>query len=518
MADRTICKFVYKVRRKLRRQKVFGALCSSLFAGFLVAGMISVLSLCIPFYYADMIEIVSIGVSVFVGVICGIYRTPSLQQAALAADALGYQEKISTALYLQGKDDMFSRLQRKDALDAVRQIEIRKEFPLKISKRKIGSLILIAAAFAVSCMVDSPVRETAKQQHELRKEVKEEIAKVNKVQKEIKEQKDVSSKEAKQLDKQLEQIKEELTGVDSQESLQKTKERSVKKLQQTAQGLKDSTLRNRLQAMTEKAQKEQEEQKRNMAEDATKAFEQAKDGSKKEKDAAYEKVKKYAQTNGNRNLEKKIQDYKDSGYSNADYVRAGAALDEAVESTNNESEYAKNNGSSDSQDNNEQATQSNGNNTSQGKPSGNQQTGQQKGTQGQTKQSNAAGTNGAQSANGNNGSGNNSGSGGRSGQSGTGAGWNRGSNVGQERDAKTAENVTIPDGELGQDENLTGKANSKGSSQKTTSDQANTWSGNKVNYGQVSGSYKQKAYKQIDGASYPTELKKQIRNYFDGLN
>lgn len=338
MADRTIRKFVYKVRRKLRRQKVFGALCSSLFAGLLVAAVISGVSLCIPLYYADMIELVSIGISVCVGVICGIYRTPSLQQAALAADALGYQEKISTALYLQGKDDMFSRLQRKDALDAVRQIEIRKAFPLKVSKRKIGSLVLIAVVFAISCMVDSPVRETAKQQHELRREVKEEIAKVNKVQKKIK---DVSSKEAKQLDKQLEQIKEELTKVDSQESLQKTKERSVKKLQQTAQGLKDSTLRNRLQAMTEQAQKEQEEQKRNMAEDAAKAFEQAKDGSKKEKDAAYEKVKKYAQTNGNRNLEKKIQDYKDSGYSDADYVRAGAALDEAVESTNNESEMRR---------------------------------------------------------------------------------------------------------------------------------------------------------------------------------
>lgn len=515
MADITIRKFVYKVRRKLRRQKVFGALCSSLFAGLLVAVVISGLSLCIPLYYADMIELVSIGISVCVGVICGIYRTPSLQQAALAADALGYQEKISTALYLQGKDDMFSRLQRKDALDAVRQIEIRKAFPLQVSKRKIGGLVSIAVVFAVSCMVDSPVRETAKQQHELRREVKEEIAKVNKVQKKIK---DVSSKEAKQLDKQLEQIKEELTQVDSQESLQKTKERSVKKLQQTAQGLKDSTLRNRLQAMTEQAQKEQEEQKRNMAEDAAKAFEQAKDGSKKEKDAAYEKVKKYAQANGNHNLEKKIQDYKDSGYSDADYVRAGAALDEAVENTNNESGYASNNGSSDSQKNNGQAAQSKEKSTSQGTPSGNQQTGQQTGTQGQTKQNNEAGASGAQNANGNNGSGNNSGSTGGSGQSGTGAGWNRGNNAGQERDAKTAENVTIPDGESGQDENLTGKANSKGSSQKTTSDQANTWSGNKVDYGQVSGSYKKKAYKQIDGASYPAELKKQIRNYFDGLN
>ena len=54
--------------------------------------------------------------------------------------------------------------------------------------------------------------------------------------------------------------------------------------------------------------------------------------------------------------------------------------------------------------------------------------------------------------------------------------------------------------------------------QKSRADQSNAVAGNKVDYGKVSAEYKQKAYKQVDGASYPAKLKKQIRNYFDGLN
>ena len=219
-----------------------------------------------------------------------------------------------------------------------------------------------------------------------------------------------------------------------------------------------------------------------MEEDAQKALAQAKDGNKKEKEEAYEAVKKYAQANSNSNLEKKIQDYKDSGYSDADYVRAGAALDEAV---GNGLQYASDYSPSDSTEDNRRTT---GNNRS--------------------------GSGATQETNGNNG---NSGSGRTSGQQ-SGAGWNQGSDTSKERAAKTEENVTIPDGELGQDENLTGKANGNENTQKVTSTESNAWSGNKVNYGQVSGAYKKKACKQIDGASYPTELKKQIRNYFDGLN
>ena len=86
-----------------------------------------------------------------------------------------------------------------------------------------------------------------------------------------------------------------------------------------------------------------------------------------------------------------------------------------------------------------------------------------------------------------------------------------------EGSAKVNENVTIPDGTVGNDDNLSGKANGNNTSTKQKSSQANTWSGNKVSYGQVSGQYKEKAYKKVNGSSYPGKMKEKIRDYFDGL-
>jgi hypothetical protein len=77
--------------------------------------------------------------------------------------------------------------------------------------------------------------------------------------------------------------------------------------------------------------------------------------------------------------------------------------------------------------------------------------------------------------------------------------------------------VTIPKGELGDDENLTGKANGNDTSKKQKSKESATWAGDKVSYGSVSAQYKEKAYKKVNGSNYPGSMKEKIRHYFDGL-
>ncbi len=83
---------------------------------------------------------------------------------------------------------------------------------------------------------------------------------------------------------------------------------------------------------------------------------------------------------------------------------------------------------------------------------------------------------------------------------------------------KTAETVTIPNGDVGTDENLTGKGTGGGQNTYEKSDQSLTWSGNKVSYGQVSGEYKEKAYRSLETSTYPDSMKDKIKTYFDGLN
>jgi len=72
---------------------------------------------------------------------------------------------------------------------------------------------------------------------------------------------------------------------------------------------------------------------------------------------------------------------------------------------------------------------------------------------------------------------------------------------------------------LGNDDNLNG--NNNGDKEGSTYEKSNdskAWAGNKVNYGEVSGEYKKKAYSKMEGSNYPKKMKNKIKNYFDGLN
>ena len=264
-------------------------------------------------------------------------------------------------------------------------------------------------------------------------------------------------------------------------------------MQQTAEQTTDTKLRKALQKQAKQIEREQEEQKKKLARDAKQAMTQAKDGKGKEQKLAYDKVKEYAQTNGLEELETQIEEYKQSDYSETDYVKANATLTRSLQNTDRASRLTQKNAKS--PDNRESNS----------------------GTRMQKDSNSESQTGNGNSANGNSQGRNNNGTGSNGGNQ-SGSGWNRGSDMGQEGSRKTTDTVTIPEGTLGEDDNLTGKVDDSGQMQKSKADQANAVAGNKVDYSKVSAEYKQKAYKQVDGASYPAKLKKQIRNYFDGLN
>ena len=209
-------------------------------------------------------------------------------------------------------------------------------------------------------------------------------------------------------------------------------------------------------------------------------------------------------------MKKAAEEYKASSYSDGDYANAERALNETLSNmASNRTDLADNsNGTNNNQNNAGQSNSQNGNQTNSGNSGSNQNGGQNSGGQGNNQNGRGgSGQNGNGNGSGNGGSGNSSGS-----------GWNYGSKEGQAGARKTNENITVPDGEMGEDENLTGKANGNNSSTKEKSNQSQTWSGNKVSYGEVSAEYKKKAYKKVNGSSYPGKLKDKIKNYFDGLN
>lgn len=524
--DIKIKRFVYRVRARLKEQQIITNLIKYAGIGLSVGILLSFLSMVIPFYYAVPAAAGVIIIFFIIGIIMGIRRTPSPMEAALLADARGHKEKISTAFFLKGKEDPFSTLQKRDALQIIERFQIRREFPIRFQWKQVLLLLGLALVFVTSTMIDTPARDAARVRKDVAKEAEEDIARLEKVEKKLEENKEIPETEAAEMKEQIEAAKKELAEVDSREELKKAEDRIVKKMEMAGEKTENKMLSETLSEAAKEAGEAAEKRENDLAKEAEEALARAEKGSKKDKQEAYEKLKKLADSMGDEALKKAAEEYKASAYSDGDYANAERALNETLSNmASNQTDLADNSNGvasagNNNQNNTSQSNSQNSNQTNSGNSGSNQNGEQNSGGQGNNQNQGQNGNTGngqnGQGDSGQNGNGNGSGNGGSG--NGPGSGWNYGSKEGQEGARKTNENITVPDGETGDDENLTGKANGNNNSTKEKSNQSQTWSGNKVSYGEVSAEYKKKAYKKVNGSSYPGKLKDKIKNYFDGLN
>lgn len=516
--DLKIKKFVYKIRGRLREQSIIDYLLRFVVMGLSAALITSVISLFVPFYYAVLLATVIVIAAFITGIVLGIKKTPAPMEAALRADAKGYKEKISTAFFLNGREDVFSKLLKDEVGKIADSFVVRKEFPLHISWNYMSVVIVLAVLFAAASLKDTPAKERAAILHTVKKEAKDEIAQLEKVEKAIAENREISENEIADIKEQLENAKKELAEADSREKLKKASERISKKMEQKSEQTGNKTLSETLNQAAKEADQRIADKDKELAKAAREAMEKAAKGSKKEKQEAYKKLKDLAENLGDEELKQAAENYKDSQFSDSDYAAAQSAMNNAVSKMQeNTNVYANN---TFNQNNNPNSSSNYMNNTQSSSQATVSNKNNQSGTQNAQNANQGQSGSGSQQGNGQGsgaGNGNSAGNGQGSG-AGSGSGWNYGSKNGKEGARKTGEDITVPSGELGNDGNLTGKANGNDSSTKSTSNQANTWSGDKVNYGQVSGKYKDKAYKKINGSNYPGRLKDKIKNYFDGLN
>lgn len=157
--DQRIRKFVYRVRGRLREQKIVDDLLMAAGIGLGIGVILSLISLFVPFYYAVPLAAGIVVFSFITGIMIGIKHTPAPMEAALLADAKGHKEKLSTAFYLKGKDDAFSMLQKKDAVAITESFQIRKEFPLRLPVKRALIVFGLAALFTISSLLKTPARE-----------------------------------------------------------------------------------------------------------------------------------------------------------------------------------------------------------------------------------------------------------------------------------------------------------------------------------------------------------------------
>lgn len=422
--DARMKQFISRVRNRIRKQCMIDNLIKFIEGGMLIAVILSLVALVVPFYYAIIMAVSVFIASFFMGIIWGVKMTPDLMKVALLIDAKGYQEKISTAFYLQGKEDVFSLMQKKDAMGIVARFHIEKEFPIRIEWKRVGILLLSIVVFVISSLLDTPAKQEAVARYDVKKEAKEQIEYLEKLEQELNEKVELEKEDVVRIKEEIESVEEELKTVESYEELEKVKAQTNQRMEMARKEVKDPAVKK----MLEKTMQDM---------------------------VASEENKEELQD------EKKTTNNK----SNEDYATADA--------------NTQNNNQSDSQNN---GSRSKGN-----------------GTQGDTEKN----------------------------------GGGQGRHIAGDEDSDNDDVSNIDYGNSYENDSLknseedstTSSDESNGDDKTRMDDDSNQepnqeqiWSGDKVNYGEVSGAYKKEAYKKVNGSTYPSKLKDKIKNYFDGLN
>lgn len=512
--DQEILTFIRKVRRRQREILMirFGLYALVLGLGFAV--LMALISLVIPFYYAVPSGIGGLMIILAAGLSWAAAKTPDLVKAALLADQKGLKERVVTAFGLQERTDCFSMLEKADTAAAIKGFAVNRVFPLQINKAAAAGLVVLTAALIGILSLPSAVREAAREQHLITAAATARIERVEGLRAELAEMAALAPVESSDLRAMLEETADEMRAARTAEELTKAEERFTVKLEQALAQTEFGSVAEILQAELEEQRannapgmKENDNQTdpntsegarqaaRNRSEDFAQARESLKEAAENINDAAGREnaagmMEDLAKQFNNNDLAQAAADLRNTfGDSTelvkAKLIRARFELEEAEDRLGQMPEAAL------------LLPASDGENEDGGDSAGANQSG-----------AILAGTQGNPAGNQNNGATN-----------GTGGGWDQGSRSGQEDANKPPqEMVSIPGAAVGGDEDLTGRQNESGQSYTGQSDRALTWTGEKVDYNQVKAEYSRQAYEKVDSATYPGDVKEQIKGYFELLN
>lgn len=229
-------------RRKLNLAKILENCVYYISFGALAAVLVEGISLFVPFYYANYFAAGCIGIGCLVGIVRAVMTWADEKAAARKLDSFGLQERTLTAYENLDKEDAFTKLQRNDAVQMLKENENNIRIPIRPNTRHLLAFIFSLVCVCTLAMVPSVAKEQAKELHALKQEVKEKKKELSSVMDALEDidTKSLSAEEKKKLQelmKSLEMSKKELDQVDSAQELASANERLQFKYQETAQSL-----------------------------------------------------------------------------------------------------------------------------------------------------------------------------------------------------------------------------------------------------------------------------------------
>ncbi len=175
MEQRAFVKMIHAFQRRMNiasvLQKSIAALCIGAAAGILFQAA----ALVVPFYYASLYSGLALALSLLTALVLAYVKRISPEQAALAMDSFGFDERIITAYECLGQESVLVRLQREDAMNQLAEHQDRIRMALLPSWKKPVLLLGFLAVMSGLALLPSAVKERARELHEVRKEAREQM-------------------------------------------------------------------------------------------------------------------------------------------------------------------------------------------------------------------------------------------------------------------------------------------------------------------------------------------------------
>ena len=118
-------------RHKLNLAKILENCVYYISFGALAAVLVEGISLFVPFYYANYFAAGCIGIGCLVGIVRALMTWADEKAAARKLDSFGLQERTLTAYENLDKEDAFTKLQRNDAVQMLKENENNICIPIR---------------------------------------------------------------------------------------------------------------------------------------------------------------------------------------------------------------------------------------------------------------------------------------------------------------------------------------------------------------------------------------------------
>ncbi|MBD5546646.1 MAG: hypothetical protein HDQ97_04520 [Lachnospiraceae bacterium] len=173
MEQREFLKIIRACRRRMHIADFLKKSVSALSIGAGAAILFQAAAFFMPFYYADlymMMALLLAELSVFVVM---FIKQTTMEQAALMIDSFGFEERVVTAYEHLGKEGTLIGIQRKDAMEQLREHKDRIRIPLLPSFKRTALLFLMLVFLAGLSLLPSAAKDRAGELHSLKEEARE---------------------------------------------------------------------------------------------------------------------------------------------------------------------------------------------------------------------------------------------------------------------------------------------------------------------------------------------------------